>query len=119
MKHHLYFYCFLCLILSLFVYGCGQKKAASSKEAIEKSKTMATLEEKVDYLTEQAEAFYESKEYKEAMDTAQYVIDNLKADAQKAKRILEESQTKFKSVAEKMVADLKEKVNNTIKDFRK
>ena len=53
------------ILTSIFVvYGCT-KKAASSQEAIESAKALPTMEQKWKYLVNQAEAFYNSKEYKE------------------------------------------------------
>lgn len=61
------------IILIAFV-ACGltscAKKAANSQQAIEQSKSMNTADEQVKYLTAQANAFLNSKEYQEAINTA-------------------------------------------------
>jgi hypothetical protein len=100
------------LIIGFAVYGCTQKKAASSKEAIEASKAMQTVQEKVDYLIGQAKAFYNSKDFQGAMDTAQYVLGYLDKNSQEAKNLLEKTKSELKAAASKTLGDMQQKVDN-------
>ena len=100
------------LVLGLTVVGCGQKKAASSSEAIEAANAMETVQQKVDYLIGQAKAFYNSKEYQKAIDTAQYVLAYLDKNSQEAKNLLEKARDQLEAAARKTVDDVKKKMGN-------
>lgn len=94
------------LIFGLVLTGCGAKKAASGKEAIDTAKTMETVEQKVNYLMGQAKAFYNSKEFQDAIDAAQYVLRYLDKDSQAAKDLIEKAKN-----------ELAEKAKAAAKDF--
>lgn len=91
--------------VSLVLVGCGQKKAASSEEAIETTKSMETAEQKIDYLVKQARAFYNSEEYQDAVDTAKYILKNLDKDSQEARDILEKAKNELTSTVKGAVED--------------
>lgn len=95
------FFVFFVVILGFGVLfaGCGPKKEASSQAAIEKSKTMTTVEQKVDYLTKQADAFLKSKDFKQAVDVAQYILTDLDKESVKAKDLLEKAKTEIEKAA--------------------
>ena len=94
------------LFLSLSLVGCGQKKATSSNEAIETAKSMETTEQKVDYLTKQAKAFYNSKEFQGAVDIAQYILRYLDKDSQAAKDLLEKAKSQLTGAAKGAMEDV-------------
>ena len=96
-----------CLILSVSLVGCGQKKTASSNEAIQVAKSMETTKEKVDYLIGQAKAFYSSKGFQEAVDITQYVLRYLDKDSQAAKDLLEKAKNQLTAAAKGVVEDIK------------
>ena len=98
------------LALSFTLTGCGPKKAESSSAAIETAKTMQTTQERVDYLVSQAKAFYNSKDFQEAIDIAQYVLSALDKDSQAAKDLLEKAKKALTEAAEGAVEDVKNKV---------
>jgi len=98
------------LVFSLTLTGCGTKKAESSKEAIQTAKAMETTEEKVDYLIGQAKAFYNSKEFQNAVDAAQYVLRYLDRDSQEARKLLDDAKAALKAEARKAVEDAKKKL---------
>lgn len=99
-----------CLGLSmLFSAGCT-KKAASASEAIQNSQSMQTVQEKADYLIKQAEAFYSSKEFQEAIKAAQYVLSNLDKDSQQAKSLIEKAKAQLQAAAEKAAGDVGNKL---------
>ncbi|PIQ89674.1 MAG: hypothetical protein COV72_01810 [Candidatus Omnitrophica bacterium CG11_big_fil_rev_8_21_14_0_20_42_13] len=104
-----------CLVLGLGISGCAQKKAASSTEAIEISKSMETVEQKANYLIGQAKAFYNSRNFQEAVDIAQYVLRAVDKDSQEAKSLLEKAKealvAKTREVADKTTEDMKKKMD--------
>ena len=91
MKKALGLFLVIGLAVSLTLVGCGTQKAESSQAAIAESKTMQTTQEKVNYLVSQAQAFYSSKDFQQAVDIAQYVLSYLDKDSAAAKSILEKA----------------------------
>jgi hypothetical protein len=96
-------------MVSLVAAGCA-KRAASSSEAIEHAKTLTVPQEQVNYLVGQAQAFLSSKNYQEAIKTAQYVLSNVDANAQAAKDVLEKATQQLKRDAEQAAGDVKKKL---------
>ncbi|MBT3394598.1 MAG: hypothetical protein HN411_05785 [Waddliaceae bacterium] len=87
--------------------GCDAKgDVATSSAAIDKAKTLETVEVKVDYLLEQAEYFYDTEQYQEAVDLAEYILKYLDKNSPEAKKLLEDAKDA-----------LLEKVNDEIKGF--
>ena len=105
----------LIVCLALCSTGCGTKKAASSDEAIANADAMETVEEKVDYLIEQAEAFYESEQYKDAVESAQHVLSKLKKDSREAREILEKARKEMTSKVEDMIEDIRKSLPDKTK----
>jgi len=104
---------FVVFLLSLAVIaGCSGQKAESSKAAIEMAKTMETVKAQTDYLISQAKAFYNSKDFQQAVDTAQYVLQNLDKDNQTAKDLIEKAKAKLKEMAQSAVSDMKGKMGS-------
>lgn len=95
------------LVAGLALYGCGAKKAESSKAAITETKTMQTTQEKVDYLIGQAKAFYNSKEFQNAVDVAQYVLVYLDKDSAEAKSLLDKAKDALAQQAKSAVEEAK------------
>lgn len=98
------------LVLSLALSGCT-KKAASSQEAISNTRSMQTLQEKVDYLVAQAKAFYNSKDYQQAVDISQYILARLDNTSAQAKDILAKAKEQLKAAVDKASAGVKNKIN--------
>ena len=71
----------LIICVSLLVSGCGAPKAESSGVAIAEAKTMQTPQQKMDYLVGQAKAFYNSKQFQDTVDIAQYILRFLDKDS--------------------------------------
>jgi len=109
MKKILSFALVVMLSLSLGLMGCGASKAESSKEAIQAAKAMETVKERTDYLVGQAKAFYRSKEFQDAVSTAQYVLRYLDRDSQAAKDLLEKAKEALASQAKSAVGGAKKK----------
>ena len=99
----------IALVLSLALVGCT-KKAASSQEAISSAKSMQTLQEKVDYLVPQAKAFYNSKEYQQAIDIAEYILARLDKNSAQAKDILARAKEQLKAAVDKASSGVKNKI---------
>ena len=100
----------VCLCCGMFLGVACAKKAASAGEAIQSSQSLKTVEEKVNYLMKQAEAFYSSKEFQQAVDIAQYVLTNLDKDSQSAKSLIERAKNELQTAAQKAVGDVSNKI---------
>ena len=95
------------LMFNFIFVGCGQKTVESVKQAIEIAKTLKTAEEKAKYLIAQAEAFYNSKRFQDAIDIAQYILRYVDKDSQEAKNLLEKAKDALASAATQKVEDVK------------
>lgn len=100
----------ICLSCGMFLSAGCTKKSASPNEAIQSSQTLKTVQEKAGYLIKQAEAFYNSKEFQKAVDTAQYVLSNLDSNYQPAKDLIEKAKAQLQAVAQKAVGDVSNKL---------
>lgn len=96
--------CFVCL--SLAFIGCSQKKAATSSEAIANAKSINSVDAQVDYLVKQAEMFYASKEYKEAVTTAQYVINNIDKESEAAQNLVEKAKAEMSGALKDLIKNV-------------
>ena len=99
-----------CLSCGLVLLGCTANKTASSNEAIEVSKTMQTVQQKVDYLVGQAKAFYGSKQFQEAVNISQYVLAYLDKNSLEAKNLLEKAKSELAALAQQKAQELKSKI---------
>ena len=100
------------LITSISLFGCGPKKEATSQDAIEVAKAMETLEEKADYLIAQAKAFYNSKQFQDAINAAQYVLNYLDKESEAAKSLLQKAKDALAAQAEKAADELKKSIGD-------
>ena len=107
MRKGLYFFVALSLVFGMSITGCGQKKAASSTQAIETANGMQTVEEKVNYLVGQAEVFYKSKEFQGVVDISQYVLQYLDKESPKAREMLAKAKDMLVSEAQSKLSDVK------------
>ncbi len=103
-----------CLILgvgfaALLGAGCT-KKSASATEAIQNSQVMSTVQQKVDYLVAQAKDFYNSKQYQDAAQAAQYVLNKIDKNSQAARDILDKATAQLKAYAQKTTSDMSNKL---------
>ena len=78
---------------------------ASANDAIKIAQSLKTVQEKADYLMKQAEVFYNSKEFQQAIQTAQYVLSNLDKNSQPAKSLIEKAKAQLQAAAQKAVGD--------------
>jgi hypothetical protein len=100
----------VCFGLGLFLSAGCAKKSSSSSEAIQNSESFKTVQEKVNYLIGQAKAFYNSKEYQKAVETAQYVLNKLDNTSQAAKDLIEKAKSQFQAAAGKAAGDVQNKL---------
>jgi hypothetical protein len=97
------------LCASLALVGCGAPKEASSSLAIQKSEAMAGVQQKVDYLAAQAKAFINSKQYDQAVSTAQYIISNLDSNSQEARSLINKAKEELAVQARVKIDEAKKK----------
>jgi len=100
----------ICLSFGMFLNAGCTKKAASVSEAIQNSQALKTVEEKANYLVKQAEAFYSSKEFKQAIESAQYVLNNLDKNSVAAKDLIAKAKAQLASAAQKAASDATNKL---------
>jgi hypothetical protein len=100
-----------CLFAGLMLFGCGPKKAATVDEALNSANSLPDVKQKADYLVGQANAFYNSKEFQQAIQLAQYVVNNVDANSQKAKSLIEKAKADLAKAANSAVSNLKQKVS--------
>ena len=96
----------MCVAICLFIFsflgtGCGTKKVKSSGAAIETSQAMKTTQEKVDYLIKQAKIFYDSKNFKETMNIAYYILHSVDKDSLDAKDLVEKTKQELANMDQK------------------
>ena len=99
------------IVTSIFlmsVAGCSQQpKAADSQQAIEQSKSMGTVEAQTKYLIDQANAFVNSKDFDQAIQTAKHVLANLDTNSMEAKSVIEKATEEMKKMAQQKAEELK------------
>ncbi|MBN3039821.1 MAG: tetratricopeptide repeat protein [Candidatus Omnitrophica bacterium] len=110
MKRNYLLFLVIILITGIFLSSCSPKKASSSNEAIDISKDIATAQEKADYLMGQAKAFYNSKQFQEAVDITQYVLRFVDTESQEAKDLLEKAKKELEAAAKGAVNDVKKSI---------
>jgi len=79
------------LFFGLIFSGCGKvvEKAESSRAAVAVAKQMKDKATgKVDYLLKQAQAFYDAKDYRGAVDISQYILWHLDRNSKDAQDML-------------------------------
>jgi hypothetical protein len=89
----------------------------TSNDAIEVSKTLSTVKEKVAYLITKAEEFYNSDKFKETISITQHILTNLDQEYQKAKDLLNKARSMFVSKAESVVGEAKKEIGNKLGGF--
>jgi|GEM_PF-774179 len=100
-------------VMGLTTVGCNQQsKSSTSADAIDTSKAMKTVQDQASYLTQQAKAFYNSKQFQDAVSTAQYVLQNLDKNSQEAKSLLEKAKADLEASAKKAMQDAKDKMGS-------
>ena len=119
MKNLLIFVIAGVVLFTLAFVGCSKPKASSSNEAINTSKSMETSEQKVSYLIGQAKSFYNSKDFQQAVDTAQHILTYLDKESQEAKDLLTKAKEALVAKAKEAVGSATEGVANKISNLGK
>ncbi|MDD5070586.1 MAG: hypothetical protein PHV17_07625 [Candidatus Omnitrophica bacterium] len=92
----------------------GKKIAESSKEAIAAAGSLANVQEKKDYLINQAKTLYDSKKFQDVVDIAQYILQSLDTESSEAKSLLEKARQalveKTQAALNGAVGDIKAKL---------
>jgi hypothetical protein len=101
----------ICVGIGFMSMGCAQK-AESSSQAIANTQNMQTVQEKVNYLMAQANAFYNSKEFQQAVDIAQHVLSNLDRNSQEAKSLIEKAKEQLTKLGQQKLDQLKGKIGS-------
>jgi hypothetical protein len=96
----------LCLFIGFAAVGCGEKKAESSQAAINQAQSMQSVDEKVSYLMGQAQAFYNSDDFQNAIEVAQYVLNKLDKNNPQAKDLLTQAKEALKAQASKALGNV-------------
>jgi 2-oxo-4-hydroxy-4-carboxy--5-ureidoimidazoline (OHCU) decarboxylase len=82
------------------------KISQKAREAIETAKSFNAISDQVNYLVEQAQKFYDSEQFTEVIDIAEYILQYLDKNSQEAKNLLMEAHKALASV-EAVAEDLK------------
>lgn len=108
------FYIACAVVISMgLLSGCSRvEKAESSQQAIETSKSLATAQEKVDYLLQQAQAFQSSKQFQEVINVTQYILRYVDAESQMATNLLENAKAKLTGAVESAASDISKKIGS-------
>ena len=99
----------VCIAFSTALVGCGPKKVATPKEAIETAKTMDATKARENYLVAQAKAFYEAKDYKGAIELSKYVINFVDKNSKSARGILQKAKEDLSAQMRQAAKELKKK----------
>jgi hypothetical protein len=99
------------MMLTFGIMGCA-KKAANSQEAIATAQQMKTVDEQVKYLISQSNAFINSKEFDQAIKTAQHILSNLDQNSAEAQSIIEKAKAELQKAAQGAVADVQKKLGS-------
>jgi outer membrane PBP1 activator LpoA protein len=110
MKKNLVWILMVWVAVGFMLAGCT-KKAASSDQAIANTQSMKTVQEKAYYLVAQANTFYKSKEFQQAIDAAQYVLSNLDKNSQQAKSLIEKAKAELTKLGQQKLDQLKGKIS--------
>jgi hypothetical protein len=110
MKKILFLGLITCLSFCIIINSGYAEQLSLSSQVIQKSQTLKTVQEKTNYLIKQAQAFYSSKEFQQAIEVAQYVLSNLDRNSQPAKNLIEKAKAQLQNAAGKAVGDIGNKL---------
>jgi hypothetical protein len=90
------------------VVSVSDEKAESGRQAIDSAQALSVAGQKKEYLLRQAQLFYDSKEFQETINIAQYVIRSVDADTPQAQDLLEKAKQQLKNSVTDAVGNMKE-----------
>jgi len=77
-------------------YAETQMEALAAKEAIAQAGELATVEQQVEYLLKQGEAFFENQRFSEARSVAEYILLKLDNEQEEAVQLLSRANQNIK-----------------------
>lgn len=107
-----YFILLVILFLSPSIMGCEENKLPSVTQVIDQSKFEGAQEKQVDYLIQEARKFYDSKEYKEALELAQYTLTYLDQHSQQALDLIQKIKDQLSVVASSAAQDIRKMLDS-------
>lgn len=110
MKKILFLGLIICLNCATILRAGYAEELSSPSQVIKIAQTLKTVQEKTNYLMKQAQAFYSSKQFQQAIEIAQYVLTNLDNNSQPAKSLIEKAKTQLENAAGKAVGDISNKL---------
>ena len=96
--------------------GCAQK-ATNSQEAIQHAQTLKTPQEQADYLVGQANAFLASKQYNDAVASAQQVLSKIDPQSKAAKDVLDKAKNQLAAAAKQATGNVQKAAGNMKKSL--
>lgn len=117
---HLSWGLFVACVIAIGASGCQPApQAATSQEVVQAAQAKATPQEKADFLVAQANAFLNSKNYDEAIKTAQYVLGNVDKNSTQARSVVEKATAELEKVARQKLEEMKGSADKTVTDVSK
>ncbi|MCM8812855.1 MAG: hypothetical protein NC924_02820 [Candidatus Omnitrophica bacterium] len=86
----------------------------TSEQAIGVAETLKTAQAKKDYLIQQAQMFYQSKQFQYCMDVAQHILAKIDTNSGEAKSLLSQAKEQLVSTAGGKVAEVKNSLLNSL-----
>ena len=106
------------IMVSFCALGCAQKpETSSAKDAIQKSQNLQSVEAQAEYLIKDANAFVNSEQFDEAIQTAKHVLAELDKDSAEAQSIIQKAQAELKALAEQKAGELKEGMQKKLNEL--
>jgi len=99
MKQFLLLCFIICFCGTFFGADCAEQ-VSSVNEAIKNAQSLKTVQEKITYLIQQAQTFYNSQKFQQAIQTAQYILSNLDKNSQPAKSLIEKAKAQLQAVTQ-------------------
>ncbi|MBD3246153.1 MAG: hypothetical protein GF333_03990 [Candidatus Omnitrophica bacterium] len=91
----------LSIAVIMTVSGCtGAQQAKNGDEAIANAERMETKDEKVEYLTRQAEGLLRKEQYEEVLQVGRYLWQELNARTQTIMSLMDEARKEMQAAAD-------------------
>ncbi len=97
----------IALLMGMSCVVCaGAVEPMSAADAIKNAQTLNTIKEKADFIMQKAQALYESKQFQQAIQAAQYVLANLDKNSTSAKDLIAKAKAQLQSSAQTAMGGL-------------
>jgi hypothetical protein len=84
----------------------------SVSEVINESRSLETVNKQLDYLIQEARDFYNSKEYKEALELAEYILTYLDQHSEQALDLIEKIKNHLSDITASTAEDIKKMLDS-------